>query len=338
MKTQTAILGYCVAMALAGCSRPKEDSLFKFPVEKLRDIDYTAAPASSLLQDDMLLAEFKVVDSAVISYLVMENEFLSVSFLNQDTPPLRLCRKGRGPGEFAVMAPPLDYYNGHLTLFDLKYRKYYSLDLQQSIDSAKTVISREVQMVDTTTAIWPLLSAFQTGNDSLLLHTSKKMEDPPQFYLMDLKSGEQLREYAYFSKGPRSLFKSIDCINPERNVLFSAMIRIPQINYLDLRTGSIKGFRLEGRPRLNRDKQYLYFMSVSTYQDLIYALYSGEREIDYRAPQSPSTLYVFDWEGNIRAKYLLDDAYLRCSVSEDGTIYLSKLREDGAEELWCLAE
>lgn len=333
------------ALTIVGCTQMDEGQLFTFPVEKLADVSYADTLKSSLLLEDADLSEFIIVDSSVVSYRMMGNDFMSITSLNPgDTLSLHLCHKGRGPGEFAVMTPSFDYYDGHLSLVDASYRKYYRLDFQKSLDSLKTMIDKEVQLAGNSHAIWPVISAFETGEERLLVHSSENLGGRPVFTLMDLRSGERVNEYDCFSPIPterlkrlawnsRTLLYSFDCINADRNMLFSAMVRIPQINILDLRSGSMKGFRLKGRPRLNRKQAYLHFMSVSAYHDRIYALYSGDKEIDNQMPTSPSSLYVFDWEGNIHAKYLLDGAYQRCFVTDTG-IYLSKWDENDKTGLY----
>lgn len=335
-------------LAFAGCTQMDEGQLFNFPVENLDDIGYSESLRASLLLDDADLESFIIVDSSIVSYLMMGNDFISITSLHPgDMLPLHLCHKGRGPGEFSVMAPSIDYFDGHLSLVDAQYRKYYRLNFQESLDSSKTMIEKEVQLAGDSRAIWPVMAAFETGEEKLLVHSSENMGGQPDFTLMDLRNGERVKEYGCFSPIPteqlkqmvwdsRTLLYSYDCINADRDMLFSAMVRIPQVNILDLRYGSMKGFRLKGKSRLNRKQAYLHFMSVSSYQDRIFALYSGDKEIDNQTLTSPSSLYVFDWEGNIRAKYLLDGAYQRCFVTDTG-IYLSKWDENDKKGLYWVA-
>lgn len=327
------------ALALAGCSQIDEDQLFQFTVGRLADVNYTDTLKVSLLLKDADLTEFVIVDSSVISYLMTGKDFMSVTSLNpRDTLPLHMCRKGRGPGEFSLMVPSFDYFDGHLSLVDAHNRTFYKLNLRESLDSSRAIIDEEVQLEGKFHTIWPVIATFQTGDEKLLVHGTEKFGGQLEYTLMDLRNGKCVKEYDCFSPIPveklkrmswdsRTLLYSYDCINAERDRLFSAMVRIPQINILDLSSGSMKGFRLKGRPRLNRKKAFLHFLSASSYQDRVYALYSGEQEIDFQPPKSSSSLYVFDWEGTVHAKYLLDGPYQRCFVTADG-IFLSKWDEN----------
>ena len=174
---------------------------------------------------------------------------------------------------------------------------------------------------------------------------SRKSLDVPEYQLFNLSTKEVVNTYKCYNPAParirkkrtmdlQALYYSWQCLDSNRDRLCFAMLRMPQINILDIHSGSIRGFRLDDRPRLNSDKMYFYFMSAYSYGDKIYALYSGDEGMEASSlPTSPGALYVFDWDGNIHEKYLLDAPYGRCAVTSDG-IYLSKYEEDTSMSLY----
>jgi hypothetical protein len=70
------------------------------------------------------------------------------------------------------------------------------------------------------------------------------------------------------------------------------------------------------------------FRSCSTAGDYLFALYSGRQEsIDERAwARSADVVYVFDWQGNLRASFQMDRDVNWITVNPSGTIlYASSL-------------
>ncbi|MBO5562368.1 MAG: hypothetical protein J5939_01455 [Bacteroidales bacterium] len=355
---QRIILFIFSILCFAGCSQIDEDHLFNYPVETIADIAITDTLSAVQLLEDADLTSFIVVDSFVLSYLVSGNDFLSVTPIFGEEPPLRFCSKGRGPGEFAMMAPGMDYHGGRISVVDNYYRKYYSLNLVASIDSSKTIVDKEVGLLRGDNRIWPVMSVFQIGADSLLLRYAANNprrngeevvpNDLPDYQLIDLNDGTPIEDYFCFNDASLKIGDDqvmsastelylYDCINEARDRICFAMVRTPQVGFLDVKSGRIHGVRLKGQPQMNRKRAFLYFLSVASYDDRIYALYSGEKEVEGQFPKSPSTLYVFDWEGNIKAKYMLDAPYRQCYVTESG-VYLSKWEENLSLGLYRIQE
>ncbi len=335
-----------------GCTRISEKNLFKFPVETIPDIGYTdtLSPVSVLANADLI--EFNVVEKSIISYMLTGPDYLSVTPVDGEKATFGLCRKGRGPGEFISMAPSFDYDDGHLNLMDAHLGKYYSLNLKESLDSAKTIIDKSCTLPWTYDRFNPILAAFSIGKDSLLVYQTvvensfgRGDSNRPIYVLLKLSTSEVVKQYDCFGRVPshsrtemlldtQQLLHVWHCMNTERNRLCFAMLRTPQINIMDIHTGFTRGFRLDGRPRLNRNRMYLYFLSVCSHENFIYALYSGDEGMNPSStPLSPATLYVFDWEGRIHEKYLLDAPYQRCVVTADG-IYLSKWEDNSGMGLY----
>ena len=302
---------------------------------------------------DAELTEFAIIDDRVFSYSTSGHDFLSVTSLDGNTPPIYLCHEGRGPGEFLAMSPTLDYYNGRLGVVDTYMGKYSYLNLKESLDSTRTIIDREFDLPWDIKSSHLIRSAYSFGTDSLLVYLitmasdpqSRKSLDVPEYQLFNLSTKEVVNTYKCYNPAParirkkrtmdlQALYYSWQCLDSNRDRLCFAMLRMPQINILDIHSGSIRGFRLDDRPRLNSDKMYFYFMSACSYGDKIYALYSGDEGMEASSlPTSPGALYVFDWDGNIHEKYLLDAPYGRCAVTSDG-IYLSKYEEDTSMSLY----
>lgn len=347
------LIGVIVIGVCLGCSRINETALFDFQVESIPDINYTDTLSPIPVLADAELTEFAIIDDRVFSYSTSGHDFLSVTSLEGNIPPIYLCHEGRGPGEFLAMSPTLDYYNGRLGVVDTYMGKYSYLNLKESLDSTRTIIDREFDLPWDIKSSHLIRSAYSFGTDSLLVYLitmasdpqSRKSLDVPEYQLFNLSTKEVVNTYKCYNPAParirkkrtmdlQALYYSWQCLDSNRDRLCFAMLRMPQINILDIHSGSIRGFRLDDRPRLNSDKMYFYFMSACSYGDKIYALYSGDEGMEASSlPTSPGALYVFDWDGNIHEKYLLDAPYGRCAVTSDG-IYLSKYEEDTSMSLY----
>ena len=347
------LIGVIVIGVCLGCSRINETALFDFPVESITDINYTDTLSPIPLHVDAELVEFAIIDDRVFSYSTSGHDFLSVTSLDGNTSPIYLCHEGRGPGEFLAMAPSFDYFDGCLGVMDSFLGKYSYLNLKESLDSTRTIIDREFDLPWDINSSHQIRSAYSFGNDSLLVYLitmasdpqSRKSLDVPEFLLFNLSTNEIVKTYKSYNPAPsrirekptmdlQLLYYSWQCMDSSRDRLCFAMLRMPQINILDIHSGSIRGFRFDDRPQFSCEKMYLYFMSVCSHGDMIYALYSGDEGMEASSlPTSPGTLYVFDWDGNIHEKYLLNAPYQRCVVTSDG-IYLSKYEEDTSMGLY----
>ena len=79
----------------------------------------------------------------------------------------------------------------------------------------------------------------------------------------------------------------------------------------------------------------IYFTSITESDGFVYCLYFGDKQSSFlslNASESEpldvkSTLFVFNNEGKLCAKYKLDDVYERCQVS-NGKLYLTNISHE----------
>lgn len=130
-------------------------------------------------------------------------------------------------------------------------------------------------------------------------------------------------------------FNSSDRIKPDGSKLVMAMQMMAQINIYDIKEKRLKGFRIENTP----DFEYLakdvenyriFFIDVRVDDDNIYALYSnviieGDGE---NYPFETNTILVYNWNGEIVRKIILDKKTSEISVDPVSRTLYALTNED----------
>lgn len=335
---------------VAGCCRIKEDNLFNYPVHLIEDLDEVEVLSVTKIQDGLDLANFQLYDSLVISFVPSGSSFMSVSNYRTGESTQSLCPFGRGPEDYLSVSPLSHISKDKMAVVDAMKRTLSVIDIRASLESESTVVMRQCGL-DCFGDCSPVTSTLLVNDSLVLLFNSAAAINPdkpnlalsgnPDYILFNVNSGEALREYKCFKGIPykassfelavriKSLLYSYECLNHVSGKVFCAMLHIPQINILDVNTGDMVGFRLKGRPKLDMDDPYAYFVSACTLGDKVYALYSGDRKRVRWDPDSagPCSLYEFSWDGSLCRKFLLPTDFTQCA-SDGNRLYLSKITEE----------
>lgn len=104
---------------------------------------------------------------------------------------------------------------------------------------------------------------------------------------------------------PECFFNSNNTFKPDGTKIVQAMIRLPQLNIVDVQTGEVVGYRLNYGLDLSvfKGKKQLrnFYGLVQADDNYIYALYWGKVQWG-----DINTIYVFDWSGNLIDKLKVD--------------------------------
>ncbi len=336
-------------LLLSSCGKIHEQSFFNFPVREIEDTltaePLVPKPYFGPLLDPVL--NFTVVDS----FIIVKTDGVDSSIILFDRESHqqlgRMLKKGRGPNEFLYLLDSFESDGTHLDLYDMYKGSILSLDINNSLFSGATVVSEYLQLSDAKMA--PFTHFHRLPDGSVILYDTansllkRDLVGIPDFIKFD-KDGNKEKGYQCFKDIPmktkkrwaysaKTILSISECMSPEKDRLCFAMWRMPQLNIMNIRRGDVVGVRISGKRPFTYKRSDYHFVSVCADSDHIYALYFGEEADRCYSGSAEEFLYVFDWDGNVQRKYILDGIYPRCSLFNN-QIILS--REDGQNTyLYC---
>lgn len=340
-------------LSLSACTLNSKADFFDFEVRQLHDVNVQDTIVPSLVSNAVYedLVSFRIQDSLVVFQRGREPEdyFFYVGRMVDGQVVGQMCRRGRGPGEMISSTVNFEMKDGALFAYDYFRGEYREVDVLSSLSKNKTVCTRSVKLEEVPGK--SMLFAHPLKGDELLLFDSASalwtsgLTHTPCFSVFDLSTGKHVRDINLFKDIPQKESRKIrilpqqilafhDCIDDKRETLCFVQNCIPQVNYLNIRTGEAFGIRLmiDDVAVFSSERLYYHFMSVDCTAERIYALYFGKpADIAYSAAP---LLYVFDWKGNIIGKHQLDQPYVQCRVS-DGKLFLNK-NEDWSSTLYSI--
>lgn len=335
------------------CEPNYEKTSFNFPVEIVKLPKSSSLLSPSLVSDnDYQSSLYRVMDDTLLVsasiYKGGKNAFMVANIQTADTV-MSFARKGRGPGEVLRPDPYFFLKDGHMYFVDMMTSKLYDFNIRKSIHESREIYDSIIPLNASNT-----FSSYSdialVGKDSLLCYdtcipaeaTDISLQGIPYFTLFDLGKSKIVGEYRYFNEIPlkqKSSYKSNvqlfssfhGCSNFNSGSYCFAMVRFPQINFLDPKTGHFSGIRFENGPRASMRHPHSCFQSICTDGDRIFAIYSGAKL--KKLGHANTSLIVFDWKASGFQRYDLDGPYFQCDVASDG-LYLA--RADSESKLYFL--
>ena len=335
----------CIAFlgVLASCEPNYEKSAFNFPI---KEIDFPTAVDSLspklVSEEDYHSSLFKVLDDSLLLSVSIYNggkkAFMLQSIETSDTL-MTLVRRGRGPGEALRPNSYVHLEDGNLHFVDKMTGTYYNLDLHKSLQDRTERYDRITSLTPGSTYA-SYSDIAMVGKDSLLCYNTcvpakdieYGLDGVPYFTMFDVTDGKLLQNFRIFENVPLEqkpsykcdvqLFSAFHgCSNPETGSFCFAMVRFPQINFLDCKTGEVIGLRLRKGPKASMIKPHTCFEAACTDGDRIYLLYSGAKLTERET--TDTKLMVVDWSSHRIDCYNLDGPYFTCAVSSD-KLYLAR--------------
>ncbi|MBO5562369.1 MAG: hypothetical protein J5939_01460 [Bacteroidales bacterium] len=338
-----------------GCNQLRPEKLSNFPVKAIDDIAFTGSVIPRLKFKDINVNSFAIVDTFIVSYQMSGSNFISLYSLNSGKELGSYCRKGRGPGENLAMMPFFQpgCRADELFIFDASRSVMQTWNIQASVVEGKDVCFNSVKLNKGRGDYMSLLSLYKLNDGTVLAYDACQaraatLSEIPRYWRFDAVTGEVLDSIKCFKSVPlildrkkrltsASLMTHASCLDFGQNTLFLAMMNFPQVTLIDIDSGEAKGFILRNQPKQDPKKPYYYFSSVSATKEFVFCLYFGEEARIFlplsleeeRSRECKSSLFVFDWDGNLCAKYLLDNVYERCQVMND-QLYLTRMNLEGS--------
>jgi hypothetical protein len=230
-----------------------------------------------------------------------------------------VARKGQGPDEFVGINGAGQHYvdNNSIYVWIHDYYKNDCLLFDLLNDSVKTKFN--ISKLKREQRSYPFGRVFVL-NDSLLLAFSQGEEIyndpyllPPLYQVYNYRTNEELAKYEFYNKFkynkrlmPQGCLYSFDRIKPDLTKLAMGMSRLRQINIMDIETGKVTGYRIEGSPDfdiLEENSAYeyaFYYLWICVDNDYIYAILNNDKD------ENHTTIDIFDWNGNFKQVLILD--------------------------------
>lgn len=302
--------------------------------------------------------KFIVADSLCVLYTLNNPQgFYSIMNINDGSDMGTFCPKGRGPQESVMLNFASEIYeiDGVLKadLLDGTGDRLFEWNITRSIAEGRTVYDtiRPFAWIDTQKM--PNNCAFRINDREFFSCVAAIPFQgvgqivPPRYAVRSLYDNSELREYAIFPDSVVELkntgrwsdmdfFSQTYAISPDRSKVVMAMAFYPQINILDLGSGNLSAYRLDGVPRPNVGKHIWYYTAVCCDDRHIYAL-CQDTDLD-ELNSSPtaykkvnSRLHVFDWNGNMVADQKLNGMFEQMYLDNNRLYvfmqYLGKMAE-----------
>ena len=334
------------AAVVPGCSHVSEQNLLSFAVSEVNDKGQERSVIPERVSDALNLIGFVARDNELIVTTDFMSEYcLDVIDMTSGETVRRLCRKGRGPGEFLSVSPLFSITGDALTIYDFGTGAASEV-LTSGEDAGYTVRQVKLEAGKTHPNI---MSSYKVSEDDIIAYNSIQGSaefvsiDSPYYAVYDWRDGKEKRAFKLFDAIPleketefvrMNAFALADCINSQRTTLCFAMNSMPVYGFLDIRTGKVKGFRIKGATPFSATDPYMFFTGICAQDDYVYALYFG-RPTREHMPGANTLLYKMDWNGRILNKYKLDGLFRSCCATPDA-LYLSKVEDNQTLRLYRL--
>lgn len=273
-----------------------------------------------------------VYDSLLIYYPMNFTATSSYEVYNLNNKSLlgKFCNRGGGPNEIISLTLVSHFYTENGDLKTLLYggneKKLVEWNISKSLAKQTTVFDQVVPYDwDVDSHVIPYNKLFRISSDTIwvtvpstFLTIDNELISLPVYEKRTISTNRQVQKYDIFYKipenngdkvqsallSPERFLESFYCMKPDGSKIVQAMLFMPQVNILDLRSGGVEGFRINPFIRFSTFKENIgkinyNFTSVAVDDRFIYALYWGRSIKDKNEKKQSNIVYVFDWEGNL---------------------------------------
>lgn len=264
----------------------------------------------------------------------------------------RFCKRGNGPQEITALGPLYQLYledNELKTLlFAPNEEKLFVWNISRSIAEHSTILEKEYKYSwrDKNKNIC-YNNVFRLAPDTLLVELRSALLNNgdislPIYQKRTISDNTLLSEYSSYQKTinnkqsviiPEAFYNSSDALKPDGTKIVQAMCRLPQLNILNLKENSAKGYRIDSSVNFSIFKKKNsamkgYYYRVQADNNYIYAAYLGKETFEYTAIE-PQELHIYDWNGNLLKKIELDLSILEmCLDTVRNILYITNLYSD----------
>ncbi len=328
--------------AIASCGVVEQDFFYE-------DIDEVSIPDSQKITlDDSIrtsatLPMSYIMDSIVVSISRERHEYMfSITQLQNDSLIGLFCRRGRSDRELLDCLPVMNTYRNDegdvcAGVFSYADGRLFLWNISKSMVEGRDVYEGLITLHNKTDD-YVFLSGYRANDSCVVANNSKQLPsieyivEPPRYEMYSINTGELLKSYNIFKKvnydttNPLYTSKSFpgkfDCISPDGTKIAFGMAYMPVYGILDLISSDFKVFRIKGLKRFSTSVKNWHFCNLVSDNEYIYSLYYGLDISDPYSDRGSSTLFVFDWDGNLISQYVLDKYVTEINLTNE-TLYFS---------------
>lgn len=321
-------------LLLVGCSHLINEKDSDYFNGNIMEANENKCQTKSVTWNELILkgpnyGDVYVHDSIMVFYNTkLGNKFFNVFNVDTGEELGRFCEKGNGPNEAVAYGTMYNFFKEECKLKTLLYAPFNNKisiwNITQSLEHKQTIITdipyswrKENNNIFYSNiyylnedALVAKNQAQNIGEDNITL---------PYYQKRSISTNQQIKKYDIYKKTiknddayilPETFFYSNDAIKPDGSKVAMAMRNLPQINVIDLNTGEICGYRLKGGKGFSVFKEdgnlKIHYQWIHADDKYIYATYLGKyRNSNPRTEDERSqTIYVFDWEGNLKYRLL----------------------------------
>lgn len=259
--------------------------------------------------------------------------------------------KGIGKDEFISVAPVYQLFkeNGDIKtlLFAPNEEKLLFWNITHSLSMDTTIIDKNISCPWRTVnngicydkifyisdTLYMKVPSFPIGDDDATL---------PYYKCYDLTTDSLIGAYHIYKQSvkngdgyiiPESFYASHDAIKPDGSKIVQAMVNLPQLNILNLKTGDVVGYRFDGFEGYSifktNSKIKSYFIRIHVDNNYIYTVYWGKDKWGIKEIPYVNTIYIFDWHGNLVKKLEtdldIDNIYVNTT---NNRLYVTRPKDD----------
>ena len=340
--TRIALLLYGSILISSGCKRICEQDFFvsQLSVKEISSIGEIHLKESFVTKANVPMSA--IVDSLMISIDRSNQSYMySVSNIHNDTLLGTFCRRGRSRNEVLDCLPIMNTFTnceGDLCtiVFSFGDGRLFLWNITKSLATSSDVYENIIHLQNDEN--WfPFFSGYHLNDTSVIVRNSNQHRsciscEVPRYEVYSINTGELLHHYDVFkpvefeTNNPiytsRSFFGCTDCVKPDKTKIAIGMGHMPVFAILDLHTGNCNGFRIKDLMRFSPYERIWHFCSLVSDDQFIYALYYGGDISNPTSERHSSTLFVLDWDGQIKSRYVLDRYVTELKLS-NGVLYLT---------------
>ena len=353
MKNRSFIISLLVI--LASCQPHNDTEYFNGEIQSIKShhcIDLEVI-SKKLLLDGTFYGKMYIYDSLLFFHNPkLKSQTFNVCNVKTGREIGTFCERGGGPQEAYVFSPVYYIYNenGHLKapLFAPNEEELFTWNISKSIQQNKTFYEKTSHCIfkDESDGAF-FQEVFFLNPDTLLAQIGTRAigddDATLPYYLTRSINNNTIKKYYPFKKTikngeatiiPEAFYGTHCAIKPDKTTLVEAMRYLPQINFINLQTGEIKGFRMKGGEDFSIFKKThkdlkLYFCNITADDNYIYAVYYGKYRPKKNEKLNTNQIYIFNWEGELKYR-LTTDCNIFETVLDDtnNRLYMSIRGED----------
>lgn len=279
----------------------------------------------SILIEDELFGRIAVYDTLLFCWnqkVVLGDYYYSIYSLNSGQKIGEFFSKGEGPNETLGVPPIFHIYNdqGNMKslIFAVNNDQIFLWNISASLDRNTLVCDTVYDYnwrIDHKSAYLDIvflnIDTMIARIPSFPLSSDGATTSIPCLEVRTLSSNQLVHKYDLFKKTvynenssilQESFFGINASVRPQKDKLALGMIRLGQLNIVDVKTGQIKSTRIKNSGDIsmfagNMTDAKHYYHSVTADEDYIYALCADEYLRNIDASSSFNKLHIFDWNG-----------------------------------------